>query len=132
MASDIETIKNQIWRVIEAGKKFADEAGVLVCLSVDLWSKRTQHTHSAESFKPTYATVELLTVKEIASCLKTSEKTVRQKTKNGELPAIRIGKQNSGSEDYRYRLEDVLRELSNDPLQAPEAMQHRPKLKAVK
>ncbi len=129
MGNELEAIKNQVWRVIEAGKKFADEAGVLVCLSVDVWSARTLHTRTTESLNPTSATLELMTVQELASYLKTSVKTVRQKTKNGELPAFRIGKRDSGSEDYRYRLEDVLRDLSNDPLQVPEAMQHK---KAVK
>ena len=127
--TDTEAIKDQVWRVAEVIKTGVDEVGKLACLWLDSRSSpKVQNlpTGNAQMIN------QVMTIKELAEYLKTSERNVRQKTKNGEIHAFNIGKKSSLSKDYRYKLDDVLRELSNDPLQVPVIMQHNKTFKAVK
>lgn len=127
--TDTEAIKDQVWRVAEVIKTGVDEVGKLACLWLDSRSSpKVQNlpTENAQMIN------QVMTIKELAEYLKTSERNVRQKTENGEIHAFNIGKKDSLSKDYRYKLDDVLRELSNDPLQVPVIMQHNKTFKAVK
>lgn len=130
MKSVLDEIKSQVWRVAEVRKKLIDEEAKLDCLRLDQCVTAAQQ--SAPHQTPPPASGEpLLTVEELAAYLKTSSRNIRQKTEAGKIQAFAIGKTDSRSKDYRYRLVDVLRDFSSDPLQAPVIMQRKTKSKAV-
>ena len=121
-------LKAQVLRVAEVVKTGVDEVTELVCLWLDSQSETTKTFSNGNNEK--FCIEELLTPSQLAKILQVSESSIRAKTERGEIQGYEVGKKDSQSKDYRYKLDEVLRSLATNPLQITVAVQQQTNIRS--